>query len=198
MFSSARIRTIRFILPLLFLFCGASMVTQAWNPLGIVVTQITETSITITWSPKPGAIFKLITSDLEIGNGPRDDRIIEVSGSSHTVSDLKPGTLYALNLNRKTRDSSYTQTITARTESEPIETTATPSPARAALLAKIEAKIIEHRDVTGRADLVAAFIAARDGLTGLIPPDEALAKIKRWWKNDLWSRIRKALKKMKR
>ncbi|MCY3978698.1 MAG: hypothetical protein OXG23_11425 [Chloroflexi bacterium] len=57
----------------------------------------------------------------------------------------------------------------------------------------MEAKIKRHRDETGRTDLAAGFSAARDGLTGDISAEAALAAIQPGWQNALWDRIRAAL-----
>jgi len=65
------------------------------------------------------------------------------------------------------------------------------------LLAEVEAKIVRHRDETGREDLEAGFTAVRDALRGDISPDEALAELKPGWNNDLWQRIRQALEALK-
>ena len=76
--------------------------------------------------------------------------------------------------------------------------TDTPAPqADPELLATIDAKIIHHRDVTGRMGRVRGFEAARAGLTGEISASEALAAIKSNWRDDLWKRIRKILKGMR-
>ncbi|MCY3863994.1 MAG: hypothetical protein OXG68_01000, partial [Chloroflexi bacterium] len=80
----------------------------------------------------------------------------------------------------------------------PTNTPVPPQPqVDAGLLAEVEAKIIRHRDETGRADLAAGFSAVRDGLLGNISPDEALAAIQPGWNNDLWNRVRAALEAMR-
>ncbi|MCY3866148.1 MAG: hypothetical protein OXG68_11990, partial [Chloroflexi bacterium] len=67
----------------------------------------------------------------------------------------------------------------------------------AGLLAEVEAKIVRHRDVTGRDDLVAGFSAVRDAFLGNSSPDDALAVIQSGWNNDLWKRIRSTLNSLK-
>ncbi|MCY3914672.1 MAG: hypothetical protein OXG49_01535, partial [Chloroflexi bacterium] len=78
--------------------------------------------------------------------------------------------------------------------------TATPVPQQQSqtdgdLLTEIEAKIAHHRDETGRSDLVAAFTAARDALTGQGSVDAALALAT--YDSTIWNRIRAALQGMK-
>ncbi|MCY3979866.1 MAG: hypothetical protein OXG23_17335, partial [Chloroflexi bacterium] len=63
------------------------------------------------------------------------------------------------------------------------------------LLTEIEAKIVRHRDGTGRADLAAAFTAARDALTGSGSVPAALALANNY-DSEIWNRIRTALQAM--
>ncbi|MCY3833280.1 MAG: hypothetical protein OXG85_09695, partial [Chloroflexi bacterium] len=153
------------------------------------------------------------------GGGHYDFATLNNGATSHTFGGLPAETVFNVSLKVYAKDGgalSQNDSVSTLADSqvqEPPSATPSPTPmptntptsthtpapqrqlqpaeADAGLLAEIEAKIARHRDVTGRGDLVIAFTAARQALSGKDSVAKALELA--IYDSEIWNRIRAAL-----
>ncbi|MCY3863965.1 MAG: fibronectin type III domain-containing protein, partial [Chloroflexi bacterium] len=151
------------------------------EPSALQVSEIKNNSFKLTWtaSSTSSVTYEVSSNGINWTDTGSD--------TEHVLSNLSGDTSYNFQLRAKS-GSTYSCIVSApAVRTLPV----CAMQDKEQLLAEIDAKIVNHRDNTGRTDLVTAFTASKNALTGAGTQANAVALAPHG--GELWRRIRSAL-----